>query len=77
MTGEQVFMFGLACAAAVGGWLLRELWDAVKAMRKDLSALEVKLGSEYVRYDRLHDAMRPIIEQLQRIEESLTHKADR
>lgn len=28
-------------ALLVAGWFLREMWDAVKEMRKDLHALEV------------------------------------
>ena len=28
-------------ALTVSGWFLREMWDAVKEMRKDLHALEV------------------------------------
>ena len=66
---------GFTCAGL--GWFGRELWGAVKLLQKDLSALEVMISSEYVRYDRLKDALAPIVASLQEIKEALTHKADK
>lgn len=77
MTTEQGFIALLAAAAGVGGWLGRELWSAVQKLRTDLSALETKIGSDYIRYDRLQDVIRPISNKLDRIEELLNHKADK
>jgi len=33
------------------GWLARELWGAVKELRKDLHTIEVALPSNYIRKD--------------------------
>jgi hypothetical protein len=77
MSLEQVLLAGLSLGGAVLGWLARELWGAVQQLRKDLQSLEVRISSDYVRYDRLQDAMRPIMDKLQRIEDSLAHKADK
>lgn len=77
MTLEQVMLAGLSFGGAVLGWLARELWSAVQQLRKDLQALEVRITSDYVRYDRMQDAMRPVMDKLQRIEDQLTHKADK
>lgn len=67
----------LGLGIAVAGWFSRQLWDAVQKLRADVSALEIKIGTDYVRYDRLQDVMRPIMTKLDRIEEVLMHKADR
>ena len=66
---------GLTCG--ILGWLGRELWSAVQKLREDLSKLEVKLSSDYVRYDRLQDALRPVMEALDDIRRALAHKVDK
>jgi hypothetical protein len=68
-------LLGIFCG--VLGWLGRELWSAVQKLRNDLSALEVRISADYVRYDRMQDVMNPINAKLDRIEEALTRKADR
>lgn len=68
-------LLGAVCALL--GWLGRELWSAVQKLRDDLAKLEVKLGSDYVRYDRLQDVLKPILAQLDRIEDALINKVDK
>jgi hypothetical protein len=77
MNLEQI-LIGLLSVVSVGlGWFGRELWSAVQELKRDLAALRVRVGEEYVRYDRLQDALKPIHEVLARIENTLTHKADK
>jgi len=66
---------GLFCALL--GWFGRELWSAVKKLQEDLAALEVRISRDYVRYDRMQDALRPIMDALHEIKESLSKKADK
>jgi hypothetical protein len=77
MTVDQVLimLLGLVCGGL--GWFGRELYSAVNKLKDDLSKLEVKIGTDYVRYDRLQDVMAPIMKKLDRIEEVLTHKVDK
>lgn len=77
MGAEQIIigLIGLACA--ILGWFARELYNATQSLRKDLSALEVKLSSDYVRYDRLQDAMKPIMDSLHEIKIALQSKVDK
>ena len=70
-----LWMIGIACA--VLGWFARELYNATQALRKDLSALEVKLTSDYVRYDRLQDAFKPVMDSLHEIKITLQQKVDK
>jgi hypothetical protein len=84
-------LLGLCCT--VMGWFLRELWGAVKSLRSDLSALEVRISQkalkadlaalevhitkDFVSFDRLADAMRPILEGINEIKHTLEGKADK
>lgn len=67
----------LAMVSAGLGWFCREIWSAVQKLRADLQAFELRISNEYVRYDRLQDALRPVLDKLQRIEDALTHKVDK
>jgi len=77
MNMEQVFLVLIGIACGILGWFARELYNATQSLRKDLSALEVKLSSDYVRYDRLQDAMKPIMDSLHEIKIALQSKVDK
>lgn len=74
---QTYLLWGLTIASAVLGWFARQLWSATQRLKDDLAKLSVKLATDYVRYDRLQDAFKPISEQLREIKESLQHKADK
>lgn len=73
----QIFLGLLSIVTAALGWFARQLWDAVQKLRQDLNNLEVKIGSDYVRYDRMQDAFKPIMQALEEIKETLRTKADK
>lgn len=77
MNTEQLFLFGLSVATGLLGWFARELYAAVQQLRADLAELEVRIGTDYVRYDRLRDALEPIKSGIDEIKEALRHKADK
>lgn len=77
MNMEQLFLFGLSVATGLLGWFARELYAAVQQLRKDLAELEVRMGTDYVRYDRLRDALEPIKAGIEEIKLSLRDKADK
>jgi hypothetical protein len=77
MTAEQIFMAVLSIACGGIGWFCRQLWDGLQRLSHDLQALEVRISSDYVRYDRMQDAMRPIMTKLEQISSALEHKADK
>ena len=74
---SQIAIWSLSAACALLGWFARELYSATQSLRKDLSALEIRIGSDYIRYDRLQDAMKPIMESLSEIKHALDKKADK
>ena len=77
MNLEQIFMALLAVSTGALGWFSRSLWDAVIKLKEDLNRLEVKISAEYVRYDRLQDAFKPVLEALAEIKQTLQHKQDK
>lgn len=81
MSIEQAFLFLLALCYGVLGWFARELYTATQSLRRDLSSLETRIGTDYVRYDRLQDrlkeALEPIKEGIDEIKASLIHKVDK
>lgn len=77
MTPEQIYMTAIGIACAVLGWFARELYQATQQLRQDLSDLEVRIGRDYVRYDRLQDALKPIMDGLHEIKDTLKSKADK
>ena len=68
-------VLGIACGCL--GWFARQVWNAVQELKEDVHKLRVLLVSEYVRYDRLQDALKPVMERLQDIQHTLTGKADK
>ena len=74
---EQLFLAMLGISCGVLGWFSRTLYDAVQVLRRDLSALEIKISADYVRYDRLQDALKPVMDSLQEIKQTLSGKADK
>lgn len=74
---QTYLLWGLAAAGGVFGWFSRQLWAATQRLKEDLAKLSVKLATDYVRYDRMQDVLKPISEALKEIKESLQHKADK
>lgn len=77
MEMSSIVLWGLGAICTVLGWFARELYAATQALRRDLSLLEVRISNDYVRYDRLQDAFRPIMDSLHEIKLALQTKADK
>ena len=77
MEVSQIALWAIGSVCCVLGWFARELYTATQSLRKDLSALEIRIGSDYIRYDRLQDALKPIMQSLQEIKHTLDQKADK
>lgn len=74
---NQIFLALLGMVCAILGWMARELYTAMQSLRRDLSHLEVQLTRDYVRYDRLQDAFKPVLDALAEIKHTLQGKADK
>lgn len=66
----SIGVLGIVCA--VLGWLGRELWGAVKDLRKDLDSLRLNIAENYIKRDdlkdRLNEVLQPFRESLAKIE---------
>lgn len=70
----QIFVVGLGLVCSVLGWFARELYTSMQALRQSMSALEIRIGTDYVRYDRLQDALKPLIEGIKEIKDNIAHR---
>jgi hypothetical protein len=77
MDTQSLLNVGVGAVLAVGGWLGRELWGAVKQLRADLHRIEVDLPTTYLRRDEFADGMKEIRELFAKVFERLDGKADR
>ena len=74
---QNLINLGLGAVLTVAGWLMREVWGAVKELQRDLSKLEASLPKEYVLKDDLDKRMQHIEDMFQRIYDKLDGKADK
>ena len=59
------------------GWFLNQMYHAVESLKKDLGVLEIKIGTDFIRYDRLQDMLKPIVDGVTEIKAALAHKVDK
>lgn len=74
---NQLALASLAVTSGCLGWFARQVWSAVQSLKEDVNKLRVLLVSEYVRYDRLQDALKPLLEGIHEIKHTLQGKVDK
>jgi|TARA_B110000503_G_C7158191_1_gene418331 hypothetical protein len=77
MDTQTLINLGGAIILAGMGWLARELWGAVKELRKDLHTIEVALPSNYIRKDEFQEGVKELKDICRQIFERLENKADK
>lgn len=77
MDTQTLINLGGAIILAGMGWLARELWGAVKELRKDLHTMEVVLPSNYIRKDEFQEGVKELKDICRQIFERLESKADK
>ena len=77
METQSIMNFIGVIAIGAGGWFAREIWGAVKELRKDLHELEVDLPKSYVSKFDMDKRMDHIETMFQRIYDKLDGKADK
>ena len=77
MDTQTIVNLAGGAALSIAGWLMRELWGAVKDLRKDLSKIEANLPKEYVLKVDLDKRMEHIEYMFQRIYDKIDAKVDK
>jgi hypothetical protein len=77
MNYAQLTQWGFLLVCGVMGWFLRELWEASKRMRADLSELERSLPINYVQKIDYKEDIGRVHELLDKIYDRLDDKLDR
>ena len=56
----MIVNLGWGAMLAAVGWFVRQLWEAVATMKKDLHALEVHIPTVYVQKEEMRDLLREV-----------------
>ena len=56
MMDQMIFNWAVAAAGALGGWILKVIWDAIVELKKDIQRMDTKMHEDFVRRDDFKDA---------------------
>jgi len=74
---QTIINIGAGCTLSVIGWFARELWQAVKDLRTDLSTLRVDIATHYIRKDDFKDLAHELRDMFKQINDKLDKKVDK
>jgi hypothetical protein len=74
---QAILNWAMGLALSVTGWFARQLWDAVKDLKTDLSKLREEIAKDYVPKTEWRGDLLELRGMLQRIYDKLDEKADK
>jgi hypothetical protein len=74
---EQLIQYGVYLLIGIGGWIVRELWSAVKDLREDMSTLREHVGKNYMPRDEIRELFHSIMDELRALRTDIAKKADK
>jgi len=77
MDWQTVFNVAVPIGAAIFGWFMRQLWEANKELRADLTNLRIHIPETYAPKSELEKFANALFAKLDRIEEKLDKKVDK
>lgn len=84
MDYQILFNIVVGMVGALGGWTLNNMWAALRDLQKadkelseKVGAIEVLVAGQYVTREEFTIALQAIFAKLDKIQDTLTHKADR
>jgi hypothetical protein len=77
MDFNMILNIVLGSALAIGGWFVRQMWDAVQKLKDDLKKIEVDMPTNYVRKDEMAARFDRIEDLLDKLYEKLDNKVDK
>jgi len=77
MESQQLFNVVIMAAGALGGWMLKVIWDAIRDLKREVSTINREVHADFVRREEFSDAIRRIETMCERIFDKLDGKADK
>lgn len=77
MEWQTLINIGAGTILAMFGWFAREIWDALKIIKKDMHRLEVRLAKEYATHQDINARFDKLEGILERIFDKIDTKADK
>lgn len=81
---QQLFNAMFVIAGALGGWIMKIIWDSVKSLRdadrqltEKVNAIEVLVAGKYVTREEFAEITRQLLKKLDSISDKLDQKADK
>jgi hypothetical protein len=75
--GQHLFNTIITLCGALGGWILKTIWDAIKEIKTDFKELNREVNQDFVRKDDFKDAVKDIKDMLGKIFDKLDSKVDK
>lgn len=77
MENQPLFNLIITVSGAIGGWMLKVIWDAIRDLKSDISNLNKEMHQDFVRRDDFSDAVKRIEYMCERIFDKLDSKVDK
>lgn len=77
MEDQQLFNMIITASGALGGWMLKVIWDAISDLKKDVKDLNQEIHADFLRKDDYRSDINDIKKMLAKIFDKLEQKADK
>jgi hypothetical protein len=77
MDWQIIINIGAGSLLGIGGWFARQLWDAVKELKRDINKLELHLSENYVKKSDVESFRTDMDKRFDRIEVILNKLFDK
>ncbi len=77
MTWQDIAIGLLTIVSGGAGWILRQIWDAVNVLKRDLHSLETDMRTHFARRDDVREMFQQLLSEVRSIGTKLDGKADK
>jgi hypothetical protein len=77
MESQVTFNFVITLSGALGGWMLKVIWDAIKDLKQEVREMNKEMNQDFVRREDFSEAVLRIEAMCTRIFDKLDAKADK
>ena len=84
MDSQTLINYLVLFAGAMGGWILKVLWDSINELRavdanlvEKVASIEIMVAGSYITRDEFQRTITSMFSKLDRIEDKVSQKADR